>query len=94
MRTDSYSSLLGAVGKALDLADARSFAVRESDTGLTLELVDGRGERLSFELSIAEVAELLDWAQPTASAPERVVDGRDEGTLHAFMERHTLVGAR
>jgi hypothetical protein len=81
----------------LDLAEARSFAVRESDDGLTLDLVTGRDERLSVSLSVADVAELIAWSQQAETAPERAADaieGRDEGTLHAFLERHTLVGAR
>lgn len=93
MRTDSYASILGAVGKVLDLADARSFAVRDGDDGLVLELVDGRGERQSFELSVADVAELTSWSHRAEATPERVLDRRDEGTLRAFLERHALVGA-
>jgi hypothetical protein len=97
MRTDSYASILGAVATVLDLADARSFAVRDSDHGLTLDLVDGRGERHAIELSVADVAELISWAESRA---DRHLDGikglagRDEGALHAFLERHALVGAR
>jgi len=94
MRTDSFASILSAVGSVLDLADARSFAVRDGEHGLTLELEDGRGERMSVELSVAEVAELIAWSQQRKATPERVAEGRDEGTLHAFLERHTLVGAR
>ena len=93
MRNDSYASILGAVGKVLDLADARSFTVRDGDDGLILDLVDGRGERQSFELSVADVAELISWSQPAEATSERARDSRDEGTLRAFLERHTLVGA-
>ncbi len=97
MRTDSYASILGAVGSVLDLAEARSFAVREGEHGLALDLVDGRGERHSVELSVADMADLMSWSQQTESTPARVhdgIDGRDEGTLRAFLERHALVGAR
>lgn len=93
MRNDSYASILGAVGKVLDLADARSFTVRDGDDGLILDLVDGRGERQSFELSVADVAELISWSQRAEATSERARDSRDEGTLRAFLERHTLVGA-
>ncbi len=94
MRNDSYASILGAVGKVLDMADARDFAVRDSGDGLVLDLVDGRGERQSFELSVADVAELISWSQRAETTPERVLERGDEGTLRAFLERHTLVGAR
>jgi hypothetical protein len=94
MRTDSYASILGAVGNMLDLADARSFAVREGEHGLTLDLVDGRGERHAVELSVADVAELVSWSEQSETTQARVVDGRDEGTLHAFLERHALVSVR
>lgn len=93
MRTDSYASILSAVGSVLDLADARSFAVRDGEHGLTLDLEDGRGVRTSMELSVAEVAELIAWSQQHKASRERVAEGRDEGTLHAFLERHALVGA-
>lgn len=95
MRTTNYASILGAVGSVLDLAEARSFTVRESGYGLTLDIVDGRDERHSFELSVADVAELLAWAERAQAHPEgAVAAGRDEGSLRAFLERHSLVGAR
>lgn len=93
MRNNNYASILGAVGSVLDLAEARSFVVREGDNGLTLDLVDRRGERHSVELSIADVAALTEWSQPADTAHERIAESRDEGTLHAFLERHALVGA-
>jgi hypothetical protein len=96
MRTDSYASILGAVATVLDLADARSFAVHDGDHGLTLDLVDGRGERHAIDLSVADVAELISWAESrSGNAIESAggIAGRDEGALHAFLERHTLVGA-
>jgi hypothetical protein len=96
MRTDSYASILGAVATVLDLANARSFAVRDGDHGLTLDLVDGRGERHAVELSVADVAELISWSESRAahaSESHEGIDGRDEGTLRAFLERHALVGA-
>ncbi len=95
MGTITYASILGAIGSVLDLAEARSFAVRESDDSLTLDILDGRGERHSFELSVADVAELLTWAEQAETLPKgAVAAGRDEGALRAFLERHMLVGAR
>jgi len=95
MRTTDYASILGAVGSILDLAEARSFAVRESDDGLRLEVLDGRGERHTVELTVADVADVLAWAEGSETLPEgAVAAGRDEGSLRVFLERHTLVGAR
>lgn len=96
MRSSSYASILGAVANVLELADARSFAVRDGQHGLTLDLIDGRGERHSAHLSVADVAELVAWSEArSADATERLsgADARDEGVLRAFLERHTLVGA-
>lgn len=97
MRTNSYASILGAVANVLELADARSFAVRDSQHGLSLDLVDGRGERHAVDLTVAEVAELVAWSEArSADAAESLgssANARDEGVLRAFLERHALVGA-
>lgn len=93
MRTDNYATILGAVGNVLDLADARSFSVREVEHGLTVELVDGHGESHAYDLSVADVAALISMSQRADTLTERVPAGRDEGALRAFMDRHTLVGA-
>ena len=96
MRTNSYASILGAVANVLELADARSFAVRDGQHGLSLDLVDGRGERHAVDLSLADVAELVAWSEArSADATERLssADARDEGVLRAFLEHHALVGA-
>jgi hypothetical protein len=93
MRTDNYATILGAVGNVLDLANARSFSVREAEHGLTVELVDGHGESHAYDLSVADVAALVSMSQRADSLTERVPAGRDEGALRAFMDRHTLVGA-
>jgi hypothetical protein len=95
MRTSNYASILGAVANVLDLADARSFSVRDGQHGLTLDLVDGRGERHAIDLTLAEVAELVAWSEKRpadVSGGLPSADGRDEGSLREFLERHTLVG--
>jgi hypothetical protein len=100
MRTNSYASILGAVASVLDLADARSFAVRDAHHGLTLDLVDGRGERHAIDLTLAEVSELVAWSETRAAdASDGLPNtgGRDEGSLREFLARHerrVLVGAR
>ncbi len=94
MRTDNYATILGAVGNMLDLANARSFSVREAEHGLTVELVDGHGEHLTYDLSVADVAALISLSQRADALTERVPACHDEGALRAFIDRHTLVGAR
>ncbi|HEX8982590.1 MAG TPA: hypothetical protein VF792_07470 [Ktedonobacterales bacterium] len=94
MRTDNYATILSAVGNMLDLANARNFSVREVEHGLTVELVDGHGESHAFDLSVADVAALTSLSQRADARSERVSANRDEGTLRAFLDRHTLVGAR
>lgn len=98
MASSNYASILGAVGKVLDLADARSFTAREGEAGLTLDVVDGRGERHSYELSVADVAELIAWSQRDEErAPRAPGVARDTGALRVFLERRAapreLVGA-
>ena len=92
MSTESYARILGAIGQALDLAGARSFAVRESDVGLLLELVDSQGERVTRDLSLADLVDLIDWAERASATPERVIERRDEGMLHRLLERGELAG--
>lgn len=95
MRTSNFASILGAVANVLDLADARSFSVRDGQHGLTLDLVDGHGERHAIDLTLAEVAELVAWSETRradVSVGQTSADGRDEGTLRDFLERHALVG--
>ncbi len=94
MTTESYARILGAVGRALDLAGARSFSVRESDAGLLLDLVDERGERITQDLSLADLADLINWAERASDTPELTVERGDEGMLHRLLERRELAGAR
>ena len=94
MTTTTYARILSAVGQALDLAGARSFAVRESDTGLLLELVDARGERITQDLSLADLVDLVNWAEHASATPERMIERRDEGILHRLLERRELAGVR
>lgn len=94
MQTETYARILGAVGQALDLAGARSFAVRESDSGLVLELVDARGERITQDLSVADLVDLVNWAERRSATPERAIAHRDEGMLSRLLERRELAGVR
>ena len=93
MPTASYSRILSAVGQALDLAGARSFSARESETGLLLELVDAQGERVTRDLSLAELNDLVNWSERPIIATKRKVERHDERMLQRLLERRELVGA-
>lgn len=95
MSTASYSRILYAVGQALDLAGARSFSVRESETGVRLDLVDAQGERVTRDLTLADLTDLMSWSDRARSEPARVADHDDEGILQRLLERREreLVGA-
>jgi hypothetical protein len=97
MRKYSYESLLRAVGRVLDQAEARRFTIRDSQDGLAVETFDDQDDpSLILSLDIPELAQLLDWADATAEQPhyERA-SASDEGTLHHFLERRSeLVSMR
>lgn len=96
MQSCSYESILRAVGRVLDTAGAHSFSVRETVDGLSLEAFGDNGEQaLALDLDLAELTELLDWSARAEQAPhyERAY-ASNEGTLHQFLARHQLVGAR
>jgi hypothetical protein len=96
MPTASYSRILCAVGQALDLAGARSFSVRESETGVLLDLVDAQGERVTRDLSLADLVDLVNWSERARSGSAQVADRDDEGILRRLLARREreLVGAR
>lgn len=87
MRQESYETILRAVGRVLDAAEARSFAVRETETGLRIELNGETGSE-RYDLSLSDVHVLLDWQGPDESAPNyELARAADEGTLKTFLER-------
>ena len=94
MQSCSYESILRAVGRVLDTAGTRSFSVRETEDGLSVETVGDDGEQ-TLTLGLADIAELLEWSASTETMPhyERAY-ASNEGTLHQFLARHELVGAR
>ncbi len=94
MRTYSYEGILRAVGRVLDEADAKSFAIRDTDNGLRIEAFgpDGKQE-LVLDFGIADVAELVDLKSGDAYPSFERTYAHDEGTLHHLLERHELVGA-
>lgn len=94
MRKYSYESILRTVGRVLDEADAKSFAVRDTEHGLRVETLDRDGKQeVVLDFGLADVAELVEMKSDTDPYPsyERSY-AHDEGTLHQFLERHQLVG--
>lgn len=95
MRKYSYESILRTVGQVLDEADAKSFAIQDTQNGLRVEMLDRDGKQeVVLDLGLADVAELVEMKPDTDPYPsyERSY-AHDEGTLHQFLERHQLVGA-
>ncbi len=96
MRKDSYESILSAVGRVLDLAEARGFAIREVGDGLHVDTFDVEGKPLyTFQFGLSDLAELLDWhgtQDDTASFTRGIT--ADEGTLAQVLGRGSreLVG--
>jgi len=96
MRKNSYESILSAVGRVLDLAEAERFAVRNAEGGLLVEARDGQGAPLVLNLNVPELAQLLDWAgDEGARAHYERAAASNEGTLGHFLAQHDreLVGA-
>jgi hypothetical protein len=88
MRKYSYESVLGAVGRALDCAQARSFTVREQEQSLLLEALTGEEQQpLSVTLQLADLAELVDWSARADATPQNG-GTQNTGALRALLARH------
>ena len=89
MRNYSYESVLGAVGRALDYADARSFAVREQEDCLLLEATTDASEPpLTVTLRLADLVEIVAWSAQGDALPERISSAHSPTTaLRALLER-------
>jgi hypothetical protein len=106
MRQDSYETILRAVGRILDQAEAQRFSVTSSESGLVVEAFDATGQRsLGDTLSIGELVQLVDWVHATSATPQYAHAGvADEGILEQFLRERQgapeesregeLVGAR
>lgn len=95
MRKYSCESILRTVGRVLDEADAKSFAIRDTENGLRVETFDRDGkQKLVLDFGLADVAELVEMKSGADAYPsyERSY-AHDEGTLHQFLERHQLIVA-
>jgi hypothetical protein len=98
MRQDSYETILRAVGRILDQAQASHFNLTSSESGLMVEAFDATGARsLGATLNVGELIQLTDWVAETSETPhyERA-SASDEGTLEHFMRQRegALAGAR
>ena len=89
MRKYSYESVLGAVGRALDYADARSFAVREQEEGVLLEAQTGVSEQpLTVTLSLADLVEIVAWSEQGDALPMGTTPSHSSATaLQALLTR-------
>src|SRR5215470_13520129 len=87
MRQDSYETILRAVGRILDQAQAQRFSVASSETGLVVEAFDASGERsLSATLGVAELIQLTDWVEASNEAPAYArASAANEGILEQFL---------
>jgi hypothetical protein len=96
MRKYSYESILRAVGRVLDLAEAERFAVRNTDDGLLVEANGTNSTPMNLNLDIPELAQLLDWAAKGHTEAPRYerASASDEGTLQEFLMRHARKSER
>ncbi len=98
MRTYSYESILRAVGRVLDEADAEGFTIRDTQDGLVVETQSralGR-EDVPLHLGLRDLVELIDWtsAESEREAPRYELSyAHDEGTLRTILRSRELVGA-
>lgn len=95
MRKYSYESILSAVGRVLDEADARSFAIRDGENGLLVQTFDADGAPdLKLDFDLADLVELVERTSPVADAATyKRGYAHDDDTLRHFLARHELVGA-
>jgi hypothetical protein len=95
MRKYSYESILSAVGRVLDEADARSFAIRDEENGLLVQTFGANGSpdlRLDFDL--ADLIELVERKSSGVDASTYVRGfAHDDDTLRLFLAQRELVGA-
>lgn len=91
----SYESILSAVGRVLDEAGVRSFAIRDEENGLLVHAIDADGKpNLKLDFDLADLVELVERSNRSGNTPayERGY-AHDDDTLRHFLARHELVGA-
>jgi hypothetical protein len=92
MRQDSYETILRAVGRILDQAEAQRFSVRSSESGLVVDAFDASGEKsLGETLDLGELVQLVDWVHTTSETSEYVrASAADAGTLEQFLRERQV----
>ena len=96
MCTYSYESILRAVGRVLDEADARSFAIRDGENGLLVQTFDANGApNVKLDFDLADLVELVERNTRTVEGGPAYKRGyaHDDDSLRHFLTRHELVGA-
>jgi hypothetical protein len=98
MRKYSYESILRAVGRVLDDAEARSFAIREEENGLLVETFDSVGQHaLTLNLDVADLARLIDHHVPSTAVDDNsrfdLAYVHEESSLRKVLNRQELIGA-
>lgn len=95
MRKYSYESILSAVGRVLDEADARSFAIRDEENGLLVQTFGANGKPdLKLDFDLADLVELVEQRSRSHDNAEYSRGyAHDDETLRHFLARHELVGA-
>ena len=95
MRKYSYESILSAVGRVLDDAEARSFAIRDEENGLSVETFDSFGNSdLTLNFDVADLARLIELYIPSTEADDSsrydlaYVD--EESALRKLLKRREL----
>ena len=85
----TYASILSAVGRVLDEAGVKRFAIHPSEDGLLVEGFDATGEtQRTWRYDVPALYALMaDGEQLTAPA------AHDDGTLRDFLRQRELVGA-
>lgn len=85
----TYASILSAVGRVLDEAGVRRFAIHPSDDGLVVEGLDATGQsQQTWRYDVPALYALLaDDEQPVAPSSE------GDSTLRGFLRQRELVGA-
>lgn len=86
----TYATILSAVGRVLDEAGVRRFAIHPSEDGLVVEGFDAVGHtRQTWRYDVPALYALIaDDEQPASRSPH------DDGTLRDFLRQRELVGAR
>ena len=86
----TYASILSAVGRVLDEAGVKRFAIQPVEDGLLIEgFDDTSGAPRTWRYDIPALHALV---APDEKPIARAT--RDDGTLRHFLEQRELVGAR